>query len=157
MKHQKSAFDLSLGNGFHWELFKRLDFEFEKNCFDNPKTEFFPVRGIKSVDVSLFFFVFSLTIMYLFSYRRKKNFITNLFTWCSFEFIISFMLSGDDFLSRSGIMRLIWLINACLSVLSICYNERGNESHLLPDLSYIMDIIYFLLANVRFGIGHVQS
>ena len=24
-----------------------------------------------------------------------------------------------------------------VSVLSICYIERGNESHLLPDLSYI--------------------
>ena len=46
--------------------------------------------------------------------QEETNFITNLFTWCSFEFIISFMLSGDDFLSKSGIIRLIWLINACL-------------------------------------------
>ena len=43
------------------------------------------------------------------------------------------------------------------SVLSICYVERGNESHLLPDLSYIREIIYFFLANDRFGIHHVQS
>ena len=42
-----------------------------------------------------------------------------------------------------------------LSVLSICYIERGNECPLLPDLSYIKDIIYFLLANDRFGINHV--
>ena len=34
-----------------------------------------------------------------------------------------------------------------VSVLSIYYIERRNESHLLPDLSYIRDIIYFLLAN----------
>ena len=46
--------------------------------------------------------------------QEETNFITNLFTWCSFEFIISFMLSGDDFLSKSGIIRLIWLIKACL-------------------------------------------
>ena len=37
-----------------------------------------------------------------------------MFTWYSFEFIISFMLSGDYFLSKSGIIRLIWLMNACL-------------------------------------------
>ena len=46
--------------------------------------------------------------------QEETNFITNLFTWCSFEFIISFMLSGDDFLSKSGIIPLIWLMNACL-------------------------------------------
>ena len=38
---------------------------------------------------------------------EETNFITNLFTLCSFKFIISFMLSGDDFLSKSGIIRLI--------------------------------------------------
>ena len=82
--------------------------------------------------------------------QEETNFITNLFTWWSFEFIISFMLSGDDFLSNSGIIRLIWLIKACLCT-EYCYIERGNESHLLPDLSYIKDIIYFLLANDRSG------
>ena len=46
--------------------------------------------------------------------QEERNFITNLFTLCPFEFIISFMLSGNDFLSKSGIIRLIWLINACL-------------------------------------------
>ena len=45
---------------------------------------------------------------------EETNFITNLFASCSFEFIISFMRSGDDFLSKSGIIQLIWLINACL-------------------------------------------
>ena len=43
--------------------------------------------------------------------QEEMNIITNLFTWCSFEFIISFMLSGDDFLSYS-----IDLINECLSL-----------------------------------------
>ena len=37
------------------------------------------------------------------------------------------------------------------SVLSIYYIERRNESHLLPYLSYIRDIIYFLLVNDLFG------
>ena len=44
-----------------------------------------------------------------------------------------------------------------VSVRSIYYIERRNESHLLPDLSYIRDIIYFLLANDPFGIDLVQS
>ena len=35
--------------------------------------------------------------------------------------------------------------------------ERGNESHLLPDLSYTRDIIYVLLANDLFGIDLVHS
>ena len=46
------------------------------------------------------------------------------------------------------------LINECLSIYCI---ERRNESHLLPELSYIRDIIYFLLANDLFGIDLVQS
>ena len=37
-----------------------------------------------------------------------------------------------------------------VSVPSIYYIERRNESHLLPDLSYIRDIIYFLLVNDLF-------
>ena len=37
------------------------------------------------------------------------------------------------------------------------YIERRNESHLLPDLSYIRDIIYFLWANDLFGIDLAQS
>ena len=41
-------------------------------------------------------------------------------------------------------------------MLSICYIERGNESHLLPDLKYMRGIIYFLLANDRFGIDHCK-
>ena len=44
-----------------------------------------------------------------------------------------------------------------VSVLSIYYIERGNESHLLPDLSYIRDIIYVLLANDLFGVDLDQS
>ena len=28
--------------------------------------------------------------------QKEINFVTNLFTWYSFEFINSFMLSGDD-------------------------------------------------------------
>ena len=44
-----------------------------------------------------------------------------------------------------------------VSVLSIYCIERRNESHLLPELSYIRDIIYFLLANDLFGIDLVQS
>ena len=36
--------------------------------------------------------------------NNKKNIC--ILKWCSFEFIISFMLSGDDFLSNSGIIRL---------------------------------------------------
>ena len=44
-----------------------------------------------------------------------------------------------------------------VSVLSICYIQIRNESHLLPDLSYIRDIIYFLFANDLFGIDLVQS
>ena len=43
-----------------------------------------------------------------------------------------------------------------VSVLSIYYIGRRNESYLLPDLTYITDIIrYFLLANDLFGIDHV--
>ena len=44
-----------------------------------------------------------------------------------------------------------------VSVLIIYYIERRNESHLLPDLSYMRDIIYVLLANELFGIDLVQS
>ena len=44
-----------------------------------------------------------------------------------------------------------------VSVLSIYYTEKRNESHLLPELSYINDIIYVLLANDLLGIDLVQS
>ena len=44
-----------------------------------------------------------------------------------------------------------------VSVLSNYYIERRNESHLLPDLSYIRDIIYILLANNLFSIDLAQS
>ena len=44
-----------------------------------------------------------------------------------------------------------------VSVLSIFYIERRNESHLSPDLSYVNDMIYVLLANDPFAIDLVQS
>ena len=46
--------------------------------------------------------------------QEEINSITNSFTLWFFEFFISFMLSGDDFLSKSGVIRLIWLMNASL-------------------------------------------
>ena len=44
-----------------------------------------------------------------------------------------------------------------VSVLSIYYIERRNESHLLPDFSSISDKIYVLLGNGLFFIDLVQS
>ena len=39
--------------------------------------------------------------------QEEINSITNSFTSWFFESFISFMLSGDDFLSKSGVIRLI--------------------------------------------------
>ena len=63
------------------------------------------------------------------------------------------MLSGDDFLVKVRYYSIDLINEYLVSVLSTCYIERGNESHLLPDLSYTRDIIYFPLANDRFGIN----
>ena len=49
------------------------------------------------------------------------------------------MLSRDDFFSKSDIIRLILLMS--ISVLSIYYIERRNESHFLPDSTYVRGII----------------
>ena len=48
-------------------------------------------------------------------------------------------------------------MNGAVSVLSMYCIERRNESHFLPDLSFIRGVIYFLLANDLFGIDLVQS
>ena len=70
--------------------------------------------------------------------QEEINFLTNLFTWYSFEFIISFMLSGDYFLSKSGIIRLIWLMNACLCTgyLLHCSSSSSSSRTTSTELAY---------------------
>ena len=80
--------------------------------------------------------------------QEEINSITNLFTWCFFELIISFMLSGDYFLSKSGVIRLILLMNACLCT---------EYFFLVEEMNLIFYLIYVLLANDLFGIDLVQS
>ena len=68
--------------------------------------------------------------------QEEINFLTNLFTWYSFEFIISFMLSGDYFLSKSGIIRLIWLMNACLCTGYLLHCSSSSSRTTSTELTY---------------------
>lgn len=65
--------------------------------------------------------------------QEEINSITNSFTSWFFESFINFMLSGDDFLSKSGVIRLIWLMNACLC--SVLFFFSGIPT--IPDLCYV--------------------
>ena len=68
--------------------------------------------------------------------QEEINFLTNLFTWYSFEFIISFMFSGDYFLSKSGIIRLIWLMNACLCTGYLLHCSSSSSRTTSTELAY---------------------
>ena len=69
--------------------------------------------------------------------QEEINSITNSFTSWFFESFISFMLSGDDFLSKSGVIRLIWLMNACLCTVLFFFSGSRNEFYRVPDLCYL--------------------
>ncbi len=69
--------------------------------------------------------------------QEEINSITNSFTSWFFESFINFMLSGDDFLSKSGVIRLIWLMNACLCTVLFFFSGSRNEFYRVPDLCYL--------------------